>query len=83
MADCTFDPKTCAGLPIGMFHCPECGEMVMAGTDHLPPMSDFELDEYDIKYLKEDAERLERYRSGEISAEDLERLREENPLIRA
>jgi len=31
---CTFDPKTYAGYPIGMFHCPECGEMVVAGIDH-------------------------------------------------
>ena len=58
MADCTFDPKTCAGLPIGMFHCHECGEMVMAGMDHPPPMSDLELDEYDIRYLEESAMRV-------------------------
>jgi acetone carboxylase gamma subunit len=23
-----------AGQPIGMFHCPECGEMVIAGIPH-------------------------------------------------
>jgi hypothetical protein len=22
------------GVPIGMFHCPECGEMVLAGVPH-------------------------------------------------
>jgi len=31
---CTFDPKILKGQPIGMFHCPECGEMVVAGIDH-------------------------------------------------
>jgi predicted RNA-binding Zn-ribbon protein involved in translation (DUF1610 family) len=33
---CTYDPKEMAGKPIGMFHCPECGEMVLAGMDHPP-----------------------------------------------
>ncbi len=31
---CPYDPKEMRGLPIGMFHCPECGEMVIAGMDH-------------------------------------------------
>ena len=31
---CKFDPKTYADQPIGMFHCPECGEMVVAGIEH-------------------------------------------------
>ena len=31
---CSFDPKPYIGVPIGMFHCPECGEMVVAGMDH-------------------------------------------------
>lgn len=32
---CSFDPKTIGSdVPIGMFHCPECGEMVIAGMDH-------------------------------------------------
>lgn len=30
---CPHDPKTTTG-PIGMYHCPECGVMVMAGQDH-------------------------------------------------
>jgi len=30
---CTFDPKNITD-PIGMFHCPECGEMVVAGIEH-------------------------------------------------
>ena len=31
---CTYDPKPLLGLPMGMFHCPECGEMILAGLEH-------------------------------------------------
>jgi hypothetical protein len=34
MKKCEFDPRSLAGMPIGMFHCPECGEMVVAGLQH-------------------------------------------------
>jgi hypothetical protein len=36
---CHFDPRSLKGLPIGMLHCPECGEMVMAGLEH--PIYDY------------------------------------------
>lgn len=32
---CPYDPREMAGLPIGMFHCPMCGEMVIAGMEHI------------------------------------------------
>ena len=32
-SDCTFKPELVSG-PIGMFHCPECGEMQLAGMGH-------------------------------------------------
>lgn len=32
---CTHDPKPIAES-IGMYHCPECSEMVVAGMDHTP-----------------------------------------------
>ncbi len=32
--DCEFDPSEMVGQPIGMFHCPLCGEMVVAGSPH-------------------------------------------------
>lgn len=35
MQECTHDPKETKG-PIGMYHCPECGEMVLAGVEHPP-----------------------------------------------
>jgi len=34
MNTCPFDPILYLGQPIGMFHCPICGEMVIAGLPH-------------------------------------------------
>lgn len=36
MTKCSFDPTAdiYKNAPIGMFHCPECGEMVVAGLPH-------------------------------------------------
>ena len=31
---CSFDPSVYVNVPLGMFHCPECGEMVIAGMAH-------------------------------------------------
>ena len=31
---CAYDPEALRGLPLGMFHCPLCGEMVVAGCPH-------------------------------------------------
>jgi predicted RNA-binding Zn-ribbon protein involved in translation (DUF1610 family) len=31
---CSHDPKQYKGMPMGMYHCPECGEMVIAGCEH-------------------------------------------------
>ena len=28
---CSFDPTLYTDVPLGMFHCPSCGEMVIAG----------------------------------------------------
>lgn len=33
--DCSHDPRTLTGHPIGMYNCPECDEMVIAGMKHL------------------------------------------------
>ena len=43
---CPHDPRETTG-PVGMYHCPECGEMVLAGMEHpdyslLDDMSDEE-----------------------------------------
>ena len=37
---CDFDPRPLAGMPIGMFHCPACGEMVLAGVAHPPSLDE-------------------------------------------
>jgi hypothetical protein len=31
---CPYDPRELAGEAIGMYHCPECEEMVIAGMVH-------------------------------------------------
>jgi hypothetical protein len=33
-ANCSEDPMKLAGAPIGMYHCPDCGAMVVAGFPH-------------------------------------------------
>lgn len=32
--NCPEDPRRLAGYPIGMYHCPHCMCMVIAGLDH-------------------------------------------------
>ncbi len=34
MNQCPFDPSIYNDVPLGMFHCPLCGEMVIAGMPH-------------------------------------------------
>jgi hypothetical protein len=31
---CPHNPEELKGQPIGMYHCPICGEMVLAGAKH-------------------------------------------------
>lgn len=33
-ARCAEKPEHLQGLPIGMYHCPECGVMLIAGLPH-------------------------------------------------
>lgn len=40
--NCPHDPRELAGQPIGMYHCPECGEMVVAGIPHPAEIADEE-----------------------------------------
>ncbi len=35
-APCAEEPELLAGAPIGMYHCPDCGAMVVAGFPHPP-----------------------------------------------
>ena len=57
MTKCSHDPKTTIG-PIGMYHCPECGDMVIAGFDH--PDIDEAMKNYD-NYLDKKYELLKSY----------------------
>lgn len=31
---CSFQPELMKDVPVGMFHCKVCGEMVVAGVNH-------------------------------------------------
>jgi len=33
-ANCAEKPERLVGVPIGMYHCPDCGAMVLAGREH-------------------------------------------------
>lgn len=33
-ANCSEKPERMLGVPIGMYHCPDCGAMIMAGFEH-------------------------------------------------
>lgn len=35
-ANCAERPETLIHEPLGMYHCPECGAMVVAGLPHPP-----------------------------------------------
>lgn len=35
-APCAEKPERLLGAPIGMYHCPDCGAMVLAGFEHPP-----------------------------------------------
>ena len=39
---CPEDPRALLGQPIGMYHCPVCGMMQLAGMEHGEPWSDYE-----------------------------------------
>jgi len=31
---CPYEPEHLVGVPMGMFHCPVCGDMLLAGLKH-------------------------------------------------
>lgn len=39
-----FDPWQLYGAPLGQYHCPYCGSMVLAGMEHLDYADDSDLD---------------------------------------
>lgn len=44
---CPEDPVALLGLPLGMYHCPECGCMQVAGTEHVCDAQDCLLEDCD------------------------------------
>ena len=47
---CPEKPELLRGAPIGMYHCPCCGVMVLAGVGH-PPIVLMDDGEYDYSWL--------------------------------
>ena len=45
--NCSHDPRKTTG-PIGMYHCPECGDMVLAGLHHPPSEEDIDWDDPEV-----------------------------------
>lgn len=55
-AKCPFNPIIYKNEPMGMFHCPWCGEMVLAGIEHPDyGLLDWDEDEYKelVKIIEE------------------------------
>lgn len=55
---CPEDPVALAGQPIGMYHCPYCGMMVLAALPHPSPSKPeqqdprYWLDDYEDEYQR-------------------------------
>lgn len=47
---CSYDPEPLKNVPIGMHHCPQCGEMVLAGYKH--PDHTMDCPMFDVEYWK-------------------------------
>ena len=53
---CVEQPVLLAGKPIGQYHCPQCGMMLMAGWPHFSPSAPSEQDpqypayDYEVEY---------------------------------
>lgn len=47
MVACPEDPRVLLGLPLGMYHCPDCGCMQVAGTPHVCDPDDCLLEDCD------------------------------------
>ena len=53
---CPENPLLLTGMPIGQYHCPACGMMVMAAMPHLSPAAPkdqdplYPLDDYEDEY---------------------------------
>jgi hypothetical protein len=56
---CPHDPKTMAGRPIGMYHCPECGDTVIAGMEYPETSGDDQLARAMIEIVRLKREREE------------------------
>lgn len=67
---CSHNPKETTG-PIGMYHCPDCGDMVLAGMEHP------DYDECDAKYTEYMDKKMEQmmvWLHGHLNADDFKSI---------
>ena len=50
---CLYDPRQTHGA-VGMHHCPDCGEMQLAGFQHTAIMEDLDWEEITLKEEKKE-----------------------------
>lgn len=51
MSRCPYDPSSLVGIPLGMFHCPYCLQMIVAGLPH-PDYDLLDDDEHVLDYMQ-------------------------------
>lgn len=59
---CTYDPMLMIGTPTGMFHCPGCGEMVIAGMPHPLPIEPSDVTPEDTTPIDELTDRADEWK---------------------
>ena len=56
--ECPYEPERLKEVPLGMFHCPLCGEMVLAGVAHPRKAAEAHCDKHIVKMCLETAQIL-------------------------
>lgn len=54
-SNCSYKPELLINVPLGMHHCPECGEMVVAGFAHPGIMEESDWEEFE-RLCKDDGD---------------------------
>ena len=64
-ANCEEKPEYLIGAPIGMYHCPDCGALIMAGLPH-PRLCELCLDRKHPDFDKQKEEEDEYNKDGSV-----------------
>lgn len=81
--ECTEHPEMLTGAPIGMYHCPACGEMVVAGLRH-PTAEEIRLFNEGIdEELKQAEQQTTEWEAGEAECIDMPYTPEQVAMLNA